>query len=111
MSCSHAVRNVKQHLIRLATTDFSTILCRPDLAKEFYLWSNTSSRGFGALLEQEGDDGKRHPVAYASRQTNPAEQKYAPTELEVAGLIFAVEHFEVCLIGSTTTVYTDHQHW
>ena len=48
-------------------------------------------------------------MAYASCQTIPAEQKYAPTELEVAGLIFAVEYFEVYLIGSTTTVYTDHQ--
>ena len=73
------------------------------------MWNDASSRGFGALLEQEGDDGKRHPVAYASCQTNLAKQKYAPTELEVAGLIFAVEHFEVYLIGSTTTVYTDHQ--
>ena len=48
-------------------------------------------------------------MAFASRQTNLAEQKYAPTELEVAALIFAVEHFEVYLIGSTTTVYTDYQ--
>ena len=31
---------------------------------------------------------------YASCQTNPAEQKYAPTELEVAALVFAVGHFE-----------------
>ena len=73
------------------------------------MWTDASNRGFGALLEQEGDNGKRHPVAYASCQTNLAEQKYAPTELKVAGLIFAVEHFEVYLIGSTTTVYTDHQ--
>ena len=85
------------------------ILRPPDLTKEFYLWTDASSKGFGAVLEQQGDDGKRYPVAFASRQTNLAEQKYAPTELEVAALIFAVEHFEVYLIGSTTTVYTDHQ--
>ena len=101
--CETAFNQIKQLLTS------APILRPPDLAKEFYLWTDASSRGFGALLEQEGDDGKRHPVAYASRQTNPAEQKYAPTELEVAGLIFAVEHFEVYLIGSTTTVYTDHQ--
>ena len=60
-------------------------------------------------MEQEGDDGSRHPVAYASRQTNAAEAKYAPTELEVAALVYGVNHFEVYLLGNAFTVYTDHQ--
>ena len=47
--------------------------------------------GFGVVLEQEGDDQKMYPIAYASRQTNPAEQKHAPTKLEVAALVFAVD--------------------
>ena len=61
------------------------------------------------MLEQLDDDGQRHPIAYASRQTNAAEKKYAPTELEVAALIFALEYFEVYLLGRPCTVYTDHQ--
>jgi len=81
----------------------------PDMSKEFFLSTDASARGFGALLEQEGDDKRRYPIAYASRQTNPAESKYAPTELEVAALVFAVEHFEVYLLGSKVTVFTDHQ--
>ena len=85
------------------------LLHPPDLTKPFYLWTDASEKGFGALLEQEDSDGRRHPVAYASRQTNPAEAKYAPTELEVAALVYAVEHFEVYLLGSQFTVYTDHQ--
>ena len=85
------------------------LLHPPDLTKPFYLWTNASEKGFGALLEQEGNDKKRYPVAYASRQTNPAEAKYAPTELEVAALVYAVEHFEVYLLGNSFTVYTDHQ--
>ena len=32
-----------------------------------------------------------------------------PTELEVAALVFAVEHFEVYLLGNKVTVFTDHQ--
>ena len=64
----------------------------PDLTKQFYLWTDASSKGFGAVLEQFGDDGKRHPIACASRQTNAAEAKYAPTELEVAALVYAVDH-------------------
>ena len=79
------------------------------MTKPFYLWTDASDKGFGALLEQQDSNGSRYPVAYASRQTNPAEAKYAPTELEVAALVYAVEHFEVYLLGSEFTVYTDHQ--
>ena len=60
-------------------------------------------------MEQIGEDGLRHPVAYASRATNEAERKYPPTKLEMASIIFALNHFEVYLLGHKITVYTDHQ--
>ena len=101
--CETAFRRAKELLVT------APLLHPPDLAKEFFLWTDASGLGFGALLEQEGEDGLRHPVAYASRQTNAAEAKYAPTELEVAALVYAVNHFEVYLLGNDFTVYTDHQ--
>ena len=59
----------------------STPLLRPpDLTKPFYLLTDTSEKGFGALLEQDGPDGKKYPITYASRQTNPYEVKYNPTD-------------------------------
>jgi len=63
------------------------------------------------LLKQESEDSRRYPIAYAiaNRQTNLAESNYAPTELEVAALVYAVEHFEVFLLGNHFTVYTDHK--
>ena len=85
------------------------VLTPPDLTKQFFVWTDASLLGFGAVLEQIDNDGRRHPVAYASRQMNNAEQKYAPTQLEVAALVFAVEHFEVYLLAQAFTVYTDHQ--
>ena len=51
----------------------------------------------------------RDPIADGSRQTNKAECKYCPTELEVAALLFGMEHFEVYLLGHPVTVFTDHQ--
>jgi len=48
-------------------------------------------------------------MAYASMQTNNAEHKYVPTLLEVAALVYAVEHFEVYLLGQPFIVYTYHQ--
>jgi len=101
--CEEAFQEVKRMLCT------APMLRPPDMAKEFFLSTDASMRGFGALLEQEGDDKRRYPIAYASRQTNSAEVKYAPTELEVAALVFAVEHFEVYLLGSKVTVFTDHQ--
>ena len=81
----------------------------PDLSKQFFVWTDASLIGFGAVLEQLDGEGRRHLIAYASRQTNNAEQKFAPTQLEVAALVYAVEHFEVYLLGQPFTVYTDHQ--
>ena len=59
-------------------------------------------------MEQNGEDGLRHPVAYASRATNEVEMKYPPTKLEMAAIVFALNHFEAYLMGHKITVYTDH---
>ena len=85
--CEKAFRVMKEKLVT------APVLRPPDLDRHFYVWTDASLEGFGAVLEQLDDDGQHHPIAYASRQTNSAEKKYAPTELEVAALIFAVEHF------------------
>jgi len=39
------------------------------------------------------------PVAFASRPTLAAEQKFVTIELDVAGLVFALEHFEALCSG------------
>ena len=100
--CEEAFEEIK----RLLTT--APLLRPPNLEKEYFLWTDASKKGFRAVLEQEDDEGKRHPIAYASRATNIAKQKYAPTELEIIALVFALEHFQVYLLGSKVTVFTDH---
>ena len=37
-----------------------------DLNRPFILWTDASKIGFGVVLEQESEDGERHPRAYAS---------------------------------------------
>ena len=63
--------------------------------------------GFGAV--QEARNGKMTPVAFANRPSSAAEQKFATTELELTGLVFALEQIEVYVLGNQVTVYTDHQ--
>ena len=101
--CDKAFSTLKQKLSTAPS------LQPPDMTKPFYVWSDASILGFGAVLEQLDDQGQRHPIAYASWQTSETEKKYAPTELEVAALVFAVESFEVYLLGNPCTVYTDYQ--
>ena len=86
------------------------VLLQPsDWEKEFFLWTDVSLVGFRAVLEQDTLNGQWAPIAYASRATTAAEQKYGITELEVAALVYALEHFEVYLLGNQVTVYTDHK--
>lgn len=101
--CQGAFERVKESLVS------APLLHPPDWEKEFFLWTDASLVGFGAMLEQEVSAGERKPIAYASRATNAAERKYGVTELEVAALVFALEHFEVYLLGNPVTVYTDHK--
>jgi len=48
----------------------------PNMKKEF-MWKDASEKGFGAVLEQEGLDNVRNPVAYANKPINNAEMKCA----------------------------------
>ena len=99
--CQKAFEAVKRSLVS------APLLQPPDWEKEFFLWTNASLLGLGAVLEQEITGGKRAPIAYASRATTTAEKKYGVSELEVAALVYALEHFEVYLLGNQVTVYTD----
>ncbi len=102
--CEESFQKIKEMLIS------SPVLVPPDLDKEFFLWVDAGEDRFGTIMEQNGEDGLRHPVAYANRATNEAEKKYPPTKLEMAAIVFALlNHFEVYLIGHKITVYTDHQ--
>ena len=58
--------------------------------------------------EQFQDDGKCHPVSYASRTLSPQERNYAITELETLAVVWAMGHFHKYLYGHNVTVFTDH---
>ena len=44
----------------------SPVLAFPDFKKPFLLETDASGKGLGAVLSQKQDDGRYHPVAYAS---------------------------------------------
>ena len=82
------------------------ILKMADLSKPFTLQVDASNEGLGAVLLQD-EEGKKSPIAYASRKLKPSEKSYAVIEKECLAL--AVQKFHRYLYGTAFTVETDHQ--
>lgn len=85
------------------------ILKYPDFSKEFYLTTDASNFGLGAVLSQRGDDGTDRPLAFISRSLNPAEQNYSTTEKECLAIVWAIHDFRHYLIGRKFTIFSDHR--
>ncbi|GKF70279.1 reverse transcriptase domain-containing protein, partial [Tanacetum coccineum] len=61
----------------------------------------------GAVLGQK--DGKHfHPIYFASKTLNAAQQNYTIIKKELMTVVFAFENFRPNLVLSKTVVYTDH---
>ena len=100
--CQQSYECLKNKLIQ------SPVLAYPNFSKDFCLETDTSVKGLGAILSQAGEDGKRHPVAYASCALSEPERRYAITELETLAVVWAMNHFHHYLYGHNVTVFTDH---
>ena len=103
--CETAFRKLKEEALTSAP-----ILAYPKFGPEceFVLETDASYVGLGAVLSQSQDDGKLHPIAYASRSLDQHEKNYAVTELETLAIVWAVRYFRAYLLGHRTTVFTDH---
>ncbi|GFV97935.1 retrovirus-related Pol polyprotein from transposon 17.6 [Trichonephila clavipes] len=71
------------------------------------LHTDAYKQGYGAILLQEAEDGKLHPVYYMSKKTNTAEEKYDSYELEVLAIINALKKLRVYLLGQHFKIVTD----
>jgi RNase H-like domain found in reverse transcriptase len=61
-------------LIKIVSSDL--VLQRPNYNKLFTLEVDASQYVTGAILYQENDEGKLHPVGYHSHMLNPMERGY-----------------------------------
>jgi len=92
------------------------VLQQPDFDKTFYLQTNASKYGVGAVLSQDGGTKgvtlcKRHPVAYYSATFTPTEQNYDAHDLEFLGVFKLIEHWRPYLIWTKEpfVIETDHK--
>ena len=70
--------------------------------------TDASNEGAGAILSQ-GEIGKDHPIAFASRSLNYAERNYSNTEKELLAIVWGVRYFRPYLYGTKFTIVTDHK--
>ncbi|GJS30334.1 reverse transcriptase domain-containing protein [Tanacetum coccineum] len=83
------------------------VIVSPNWNLPFELMCDASDFAVGAVLGQK--DGKNfHPIYFASKTLNPAQQKYTVTKKELMAVVFAFDKFRSYLILSKPIVHTDH---
>jgi len=96
------------------------VLQQLDFKKVFYLQTDASAYGMGAVLSQEGgtmtsnspnSKPRRHPIVYYLNTFTPMEQNYDIYEREFLGVVKALEHWRPYLIWTEQPfiIETDHE--
>ncbi|CAI4220874.1 unnamed protein product, partial [Auanema sp. JU1783] len=78
--------------------------------RPFFIESDASNIALGCVLLQEHSDNSHpYPVAFASRKLVGPERRYPPIEIEALGIVFALQQFRTYVLGTKTTIITDHR--
>ncbi|KAI3815939.1 hypothetical protein L1987_15623 [Smallanthus sonchifolius] len=99
--CLQAFDFLKEKLIN------APILISPDWSLPFELMYDASDYAVSAILGQRRDK-HFHPIYYASKTLNDAQENYTITEKELLAVVFSFDKFRSYLVLSKTTVFTDH---
>ncbi|GJX49540.1 reverse transcriptase domain-containing protein [Tanacetum coccineum] len=99
--CQRAFESLKEKLT------CAPVVVSPNWNLPFELMCDASDFAIGAVLGQK--DGKNfHPIYFASKTLNSAQQKYIVTEKEIMAIVIAFNKFISYLILSKTIVHTNH---
>ena len=91
---------------QLSTTP---VLAYPDFSNPLLIATDASSAKFGAVSSQLDENGREHPVYYASRSLNEAEKNYSTYKREVLAIVFALKKFRHYLLCQKFKLFTDHE--
>ena len=84
------------------------ILRLPDPAKTYFLRTDASNNGIGAVLMQRHDE-KLFPVCYASKKLSSAERNYSTIEKECLAIVWGIKRFHLYLYGVPFVLQTDYE--
>ncbi|QRW20759.1 Retrotransposable element Tf2 protein [Rhizoctonia solani] len=98
-----------QELKSLVTRSPVLIHSNPDLP--YYLETDASGVAMGAILSQQGEDNRLHPIAYMSKSFSGAEANYDTHDKELLAIIKALEEWRIFLEATDKPiqVFTDHR--
>ncbi|KAJ0576065.1 putative nucleotidyltransferase, Ribonuclease H [Helianthus annuus] len=99
--CNQAFLTLKEMLVN------APIMIAPDWKFPFEIMCDASDFAVGAVLGQRKEK-HFHPIYYASKTLNDAQENYTTTEKELLAVVFAFDKFSSYLVLSKTVVYTDH---
>ena len=99
--CQAAFDQLKARLTTSPITAF------PDFSQGFWLYTDASTAGLGAILAQVRE-GKERIICCASRALSKAEKSYPATKLECLAIVWAVAKFRPYLMAMPFEVFTDH---
>ena len=85
------------------------LLTHYDPSKRVELSTDASPYDIGAVICHNDDEGRRLPIAYASRSLNNHERGYAQLDKEALAIMFGVQRFRTYLYGRKFLIRTDHK--
>ena len=100
-SCLKAFGELKEKLVP------APIIILSDWSKPFEVMCDSSRVDLGVVLGQRSDKIP-HPIYYASKALNEAQNNYTMTEQELLAVVFAFEKFRSYLLVTRVIVHTDH---
>ncbi|KAJ8651493.1 hypothetical protein O0I10_012946 [Lichtheimia ornata] len=99
-----AFNNVKAALLA------APVLSHPDITRPFFVATDASNHGIGAVLYQiDPDTQARQYVSFVARALTKSERNYFTTKRELLAIVFTLKKFHQFLWGKKFTLYTDHK--
>ncbi|GFU83203.1 hypothetical protein TNCV_3738141 [Trichonephila clavipes] len=101
------------HAQKVAFQNLKNALCSEPVLHLFKegakleLHTDACKLGLGAVLLQQGEDGRFYPIHYMSKKTSIQEEKLCSYELEVLAVIEALKKFRNYLLGRKFRIQTD----
>ncbi|CAM6128366.1 unnamed protein product [Calypogeia fissa] len=84
------------------------VLITPLWGKDFHVYADGSGFCIEVVLSQLDEDGRDHPIYFASRYMSALEKNYFGTDREALGVIYACKKFRHYLLGYKVIFHTDH---
>ena len=84
------------------------VLGFPVIGKPFFITTDASAIGMGAILSQFDDDGREYVIEFASKKLNQVERNYCVSERECYAVVWALRHFRPYIAYDHVTLHTDH---